>query len=124
MPFDKSKAAKHADAIALPKYGNGHCAHHVYEALDKGGLNATGHPAPAKDGGPTLIKMGFKTIGTVAYTPELGDVAVFQAITGHPNGHMEIYDGKAWVSDFVQDDFYPSHSYEHARAQYAIYRYQ
>ncbi len=125
MPFDKDKAAQYAVSTALPKYGDNHCSHHVFDALEKGGLLVAARPRSAKDGGPVLIAMGFKNIGTVAYTPETGDVAVFQAITGHPDGHIEIYDGKekAWVSSFVQDGFYPAHSYEHARAGYAIYRY-
>jgi len=33
-----------------------------------------------------------------------GDIRVIQPISGHPHGHMQIYTGSGWVSDFKQTD--------------------
>jgi hypothetical protein len=122
MPFDKKKAAKYADDNALPVFGNGRCAAAVREALESGGLNTAHHPVAAKDWGTTLIRMGFSTVANLKYSAAVGDVVVFQNVKGHDNGHIELYDGKNWVSDFIQDGFWPSRSYEVQKASYQIYR--
>jgi hypothetical protein len=124
MPFDKTKAVKFADDNALPVFGKGHCAKYVREALEAGGLNTSGHPVYAKNWGPTLIKIGFTKLSAVAYTPATGDVVVFQPIDSDGAGHIQIYDGSSWVSDFIQPDFYPSHAFQAHKASYEIYRYQ
>ena len=39
------------------------------------------------------------------YVPKKGDVAVIQPYPGgDPNGHIAMYDGQSWVSDFKQRD--------------------
>ena len=38
--------------------------------------------------------------------PHAGDVAVIQNIVGHDSGHVCIYDGQQWISDFVQRTMY------------------
>ena len=54
---------------------------------------------------------------------EKGDVVVIQGIPGHPHGHMAMYDGSIWISDFRQPDLYPGTAYRVARPSYKIYRY-
>jgi hypothetical protein len=124
MPFDKNKAAQSAKTNALPPFGTGRCATYVRNALEAGGLNTSGHPALAKDWGPTLTRMGFQSVPVDSYTPQIGDVIVIQAIKGHVSGHVEIYDGKNWVSDFVQQTLWPAHAYQVEKASYQAYRYQ
>ena len=36
------------------------------------------------------------------YNPQKGDVVVFDVTIKHDDGHMAMYNGKIWVSDFVQ----------------------
>ena len=126
MPFDKQKAAEFITkkGFVLPPFGIGKCAPHVRMALEAGGLNTAGHPVPAKDWGPTLTRIGFKAISADdAYLPQTGDVIVIQAIKGHPYGHIELYDGKNWVSDFIQQDMWPARAYPAEKAKYQIFRY-
>jgi hypothetical protein len=56
--------------------------------------------------------MGLRSIAAGAsYHPEVGDVIVIQDVKGHPNGHIELYDGKNWVSDFIQQDMWPARAH-------------
>lgn len=41
------------------------------------------------------------------YTPQKGDVIIYPAWQTHTSGHMEMYDGKQWVSDFMQKGSIP-----------------
>lgn len=128
MPFDTSKAAESITkkGFVLPPYGNRQCASHVRKALEDGGLNTAGHPIAAKDWGPTLVRIGFRTIAASAsYYPQTGDVIVFPSIKGHPDRHIQLCDGKNknWVSDFIQPDMYPHHAYRAEKAKYEIYRF-
>jgi hypothetical protein len=66
-----------------------------------------GHPAEAKDYGPFLEKNGATVVSQDDYKPQKGDVAVFEGNDAHQHGHVEIYDGKQWVSDFKQNNFSP-----------------
>ena len=125
MPFDKDKAAKWIDDNALPPFGSGHCAKWVRQALEAGGLDTKGHPRDAKDWGPTLKGMGFDTIADKSYIPRKGDVIVIQGTSTAAAGHIEFYDGKNWVSDFIQPDakdVYPGPSYRKEKPAYKVYR--
>jgi hypothetical protein len=42
-----------------------------------------------------------------SYAAQVGDVVVFDKTAQHPYGHIEMYDGHKWVSDFVQNSFSP-----------------
>ena len=64
----------------------------------------------AKNYGSSLTIAGFREINTNNF--QAGDVAVIQSIPGHPAGHMVMYNGKKWVSDFVQlHGYYPGAQY-------------
>ena len=62
--------------------------------------------------------------------PEKGDVAVIQGYPGGtadkngvPYGHIQMYNGNQWVSDFYQNHpFYPGKNYELYEPSYTIYR--
>ena len=54
--------------------------------------------------------------------PQKGDVVVFQAIEGHKDGHVAMFDGKQWISDFKQDSIYAATDYQKVDAPYVIYR--
>ena len=108
------------------QWGHGRCAAHVRAATQAGGLTV-GMPlgSMAKDYGLCVEKAGFKKVsGSPPPTHESGDVAVIQPIKKADAGHMCMYDGTQWVSDFKQPlGIYPSHACENAKTAFATYRY-
>ena len=128
MPnFDKQKFAAYlVQNISAKQFGEGACAAHVRKALGAAGLKPVTWPVPAKDWGGTLLALGFTQVSATAYTPQLGDVIVIQPPKSEPKdrryGHIEGYDGKNWVSDFVQKDMWPSRAYKADAPAYVIYR--
>lgn len=118
MPWDKQKAAQYARNNAK-NHSTGYCARYVTDAINYGGISIP-KTQYAKDMGNTLAKAGFQPInGNI----DVGDVAVIQDIAGHPYGHVCIYDGNNWVSDFVQSTMYPGKAYRDASPPYVIFRY-
>lgn len=86
----------------------GYCAKYVRLALEGGGLNTSGHPRSAKDYNVFLPKLGFKEVPVKAdYQPLTGDIVVMQSIGNHIHGHIQMYNGENWVSDYKQPRFYP-----------------
>jgi hypothetical protein len=79
---------------------------------------------------PHLIKYGFKEISAEAYDiskdPLRGDIAVIQsypgASTGH--GHIAMYSGDKWVSDFIQKDMWSGPGYRKNKPAFKIYRWK
>ncbi|MBB5427447.1 hypothetical protein HDG40_005626 [Paraburkholderia sp. JPY158] len=48
---------------------------------------------------------------------------MIDGINLHPHGHMAMYDGQYWISDFKQwHGFYPGPDYGSARPDYKVYR--
>jgi hypothetical protein len=119
--FDKQKFATHLRDNALPPYGIGKCATYVREALEAAGQKTVGHPLSAKDYGPSLVSWLFAKTDSSA-VPEIGDIAVFQGAEGYPHGHIQGWDGKNWISDFIQEDFYPARKFKALNPDYATYR--
>src|SRR5262249_23470326 len=123
MSWDSTKAVKYLQDNAEP-HSTGNCAHYVREAIEAGGVTLIRHHS-AKDYGPSLLVVGFNLIRSgLGYIHQLGDVGIVQPIPGHPHGHMAMFDGKHWISDFVQwHGIYPGQSYRKEKPAYAIYRY-
>lgn len=118
MPFDGKSAANYAESHA-EIFSRGRCAQYVRRAIEWGGISLP-HTHSAKDYGHILESGGFQT---VSGTPQKGDVIVIQPAPGHPDGHMAIYDGEHWISDFKQlHGFYPGPAYRSAQPSYKIYR--
>lgn len=84
----------------------GYCARAVRQAIEAGGISTEGRPNSACDYDTWLPTIGFSTVDSSNYTPQVGDIVVFEAIEGHPHGHIALYNGQQWVSDFVQRDMY------------------
>jgi len=52
-----------------------------------------------------------------------GDIVVMEPTKhGDQAGHIAGYDGKNWVSDFVQRGFWPGPAYEKEKPSYVVYR--
>lgn len=123
--WDKQKAISVLRANAPPDQPSlGLCAHYIRLAIEAGGVKLK-HHASAKDYGSSLLAVGFVKVPLGHYQHQAGDVGIVHPITGHPHGHMAMFDGKIWISDFRQHHgLYPGHKYRKLRKGYDIYRYQ
>jgi RHS repeat-associated protein len=85
----------------------GWCGRYVGWALDAGGTPVGSHAGG--DYGPYLTQAGFVTVPLAGYSPQQGDIAIFQRSTAlrHPSGHSAGYNGSQWVSDFFQRHMSP-----------------
>ncbi|MFS2221181.1 hypothetical protein [Pantoea sp. B65] len=119
--WDKNKAVEHLRNHAHTG-STGQCAKYVREAIEAGGITVH-HTHSAKDYGAQLKTAGFTEIADSSFL-QPGDVAVIQPIPGHPHGHMAMYDGGIWISDFRQyHGFYPGQSWRSQKPPYIFYRY-
>lgn len=66
----------------------------------------TGTIISAADYSGALGKLGYAPLSWSTYQPRVGDVLVEPRLPGHENGHMAMYDGTRWVSDFPQHDMW------------------
>lgn len=113
----------------------GLCGHAMNNALRAEGLHWT-NVNYAKDFGPKLLSFGFQPVDLSTYTPQIGDIAVIQPYQGSGTiaGHVDMWDGKNWVSDYVQSNIpvtnavgsyfspLPGHNWINANPSYQIYR--
>lgn len=115
-----SYLTSHAHPAYNPKTC-GHCARAVRLALEQMGINTSDHPLYAKNYGPYLLKWGFSEIPKTGYTAKEGDIRVFQNYPGGSQaGHIDMYNGKNWVSDFIEHNPFPNSEYK--SSSYKIYR--
>ena len=98
-----AKAAAYARSRAAGK-SRGECAKYVRLALQSGGgYKFVGWPVAAGDyANGMMTQMGMVQIDHNA-PRQVGDVMVINKNNRHPYGHIQIYDGRAWISDFVQN---------------------
>lgn len=96
------KAADYATSHAL-KASAEKCAEYVNKALSAQGIKIWGH---GRDVAGNLLKTGkFQSIAyNENYTPQKGDVMSMPSSSKskHNYGHAAIFNGKYWVSDFIQ----------------------
>lgn len=122
---DVDKFATHLRKQAKKK-SISRCAFYVRLALEAGGGDTAGHPEHARLWGPTLLRMGFRQLpvedpGT--FKPLKGDIVVIQPYTGsHKSGHIAAFDGKIWISDFTQRDFWGGPLYRKHQPPHVFYR--
>jgi hypothetical protein len=122
MGWNVDKAVVHAQTNA--QSGSvGMCAKYTRQAIEAGGVTLIRHNS-AKDYGPSLEAVGFIALNSCPIAYAKGDVAVIQGFAGHPHGHMQIFDGKQWISDFKQYDFWPGRSYRKKQPSYIVYRFR
>lgn len=120
MVWNIDRAVQHIRSKAGSKSLN-KCATYTRQAIKAGGVDI-GNTPDAKDYGANLEHAGFRVIPPGS-TLIAGDVAVIQSyVGGNPSGHMTMYDGSNWYSDFRQKSMYPGGGYRVARPAYKIYR--
>jgi hypothetical protein len=71
--------------------------------------------------GRFLVKHGASAVSATDDAPQKGDIAVFSITPQHQAGHVEIYNGSQWVSDYKQNNFLPWGANDHT--PYTIYRF-
>jgi hypothetical protein len=118
MSWNVEAAVSYLDTRAS-SHSQGRCAEYTRNAIEHGGLILQRHTS-AKDYGSSLQHDGFVALMGDDY--RRGDVVVIQPIAGHPHGHMAMYDGEQWVSDFKQRTLYPGESYRAHKPSYVVYR--
>ncbi|MEW7849412.1 hypothetical protein AB2N08_11990 [Massilia aurea] len=127
MLIDLDKFTKHLRSNALPKYGKGRCGEYVRKALQAGGADFNGkYPPRGKEYGPALEMLGFHKISAAdpdKFSFLKSDVMVMEPYKGSTAGHVAGYDGKSWISDFVQNDFWAGPAYRKEKPKHAVYRY-
>ncbi|WP_350560051.1 CHAP domain-containing protein [Psychrobacter sp. CAL346-MNA-CIBAN-0220] len=99
-------AAARASQVALSN-SSGYCARYVRKALQSAGYEFTPNPSAyqyATRG--TLANAGFSKISNDMPT-QVGDVIVYDRSSSRPHGHIQIFDGADWVSDFRQNGISP-----------------
>ncbi len=83
----------------------GYCARYVSNALQKAGYKftrANANEYPERVLGP----IGFQQLPMT--TPiQVGDIMCWSGVPKHPYGHVQIWNGKNWVSDFIQKNACP-----------------
>jgi hypothetical protein len=79
----------------------------------------SGRPRSAGDYGPYLLSLGASEVAADNYVAQTGDIAVFAKTETHPHGHIQIYGGSQWISDYKQNRFQPYRS----DVSYKIYRF-
>lgn len=120
MNWNKDVAISHLRSRALG-HSHNECATFTREAITAGGIRLE-RTLNAKDYGPALLRAGFREVPPGS-TLLSGDVAVIQPYPGgNPSGHMTMYDGTQWISDFRQRSMYPGPGYRAAQPAFKIYR--
>lgn len=125
--FDVEAATNYLTEHAKSK-STGYCARSIRLALEHGGLNTLNHPISASMYNNYLSSLGFSKLAQSGYTgnqlpegykPQKGDIIVIGATKKHPHGHISMYNGTQWVSDFKQKTF---HGLKDNYEQYTIWR--
>jgi hypothetical protein len=116
-------AVAHLRANAQP-HSTGMCARYVRLALKAGGVEIQPFPPIARIYGPPLTQCGFVNINPfLEYTPQAGDVVVIQNYPGGKNaGHIAMYSGSEWISDFKQRDIWAGPGYRAKKPRIDIFR--
>lgn len=123
------KAGEIARENAEPK-STGSCARYVRTALEKAGYEEPpGRPLSAYQYETTgfINKYGFNKVDAgnpLTFKPKPGDISITKAFNNHKHGHIAIYDGKNWVSDFKQNSIsiYRDLPTQNAEDYISIYR--
>lgn len=106
----------------------GRCAHSIRLALAFGGwpTNAAGivWPYLARNYGPFLESMGWLKLPpeTPKEGYQKGDIIVWRGPKDEPAGHVAMFDGMKWISDFRQIHFFPGSLYAAEHCAFEVYR--
>lgn len=122
MVWDVNKAVNHLTINAKEK-SIGLCAQYVRLAIEAGGIKLIPTGA-AKNYGPSLVNAFFREYTELPSGGYIaGDVVVIQPPNrDHSYGHMQMYSGSQWMSDFKQNGFWPGSAYYSSKPSFKVYR--
>ena len=120
--YDIEKAVEHLNKQAKSKSIE-RCALYVRQAINAGGIFGLNGHAMTYYNEKKLEIAGFTKIGDDINSIELkkGDIVAFAAVKGHSYGHIAMWNGEQWVSDFKQKSFWVAPQYEKEK-KYVLYR--
>jgi len=120
--YDIEKAVEHLNKQAKSKSIE-RCALYVRQAINAGGIFGLRGDAMTYYNEKKLEIAGFTKIGDDINSIELkkGDIVAFAAVKGHSYGHIAMWNGEQWVSDFKQKSFWVAPQYEKEK-KYVLYR--
>lgn len=97
------------------------CAWYTMKAIRNGGCyNCYIYPAYSYN--KMLVQLGFEEVFNGGnYTPLKGDISVLPRNSHSVFGHIAIYNGEKWISDFEQKSIFPGKAYSE-KGEYQIYR--
>ena len=107
--YNIDKVVEHLNSHAL-SHSHTCCAWFVMRAMHAGGCPIGIFPAYAYS--KVLPYYGFKEVKADKY--QQGDIVVFPAVKGHKWGHIAMWNGTQWVSDFKQKNIIVSNAYRNA----------
>lgn len=98
-------AAEFSKKYNLGTRSTGSCAKYVRSYLMASGYPLSGWPIAAADYINFLPKYGFTPVQGRAtqIRPEVGDISITQRFGNHKYGHIAIWNGSNWISDFKQN---------------------
>lgn len=117
--WNPEQAAEYATENAEEK-SVGMCALYVRKAINAGGIPLW-RCGSAWRYNKVLTILNFREVA-VNEERKVGDIVVFQPIGGRKHGHIAIWNGRQWVSDFKQRNFIVHSDYTIEGAQWAIFR--
>jgi hypothetical protein len=118
--WDKELSVEYLDSHARA-HSVSRCAEFVRSAIEAGGLRLL-RQRSAKDYGKSLEICSFAIVESTFHA--VGDVAVIQPATRAGHGHVAMFNGTHWVSDFKQlHGLYPGPEYRRVKPDFSIYRY-
>jgi hypothetical protein len=139
MAYSSETAIKHAQTNALPlgsylertkKDANGNrshkpsCAKYVADALAAAGL-VFDRKIHAYQYKAVLAASPEFTVIDDCTDIRKGDIVVFDSSSVSASGHIAIYNGEYWISDFKQtgsSGFFPGPGYQKAKVPFTIFR--
>ena len=89
------------------------CAKYVRVAIEAGGLKSNASPRNALNYFTILKDLGFTELQTTDY--KKGDIVVFDAVKGHKYGHIAMWSGTQWISDFKQKSIIVNTAYKNGK---------
>ena len=81
------------------------CAWYVMRAMHSGGCYIGIYPAWMYE--YVIPYYNFKKVSLDTYKPQKGDIVVIENSEEHFWGHIAMYNGKQWISDFKQKNINP-----------------
>ena len=119
--MDIKKAANYISIHAKPA-SQGLCARYVANGLQYAGFKFNRQSA-AYMYNKELAKLGFKKIPyNKKYIKQIGDIAIFDKNQYHPYGHITMWCGNNWISDFIQRNMNP-YKLQNTAGTITIWRY-